>query len=54
MKNLLVNGVEYVLVTRWDTDQWPPQHPVLVNSPRSQILFDDGYSVVLKIQQDAQ
>ena len=48
--NRTKNSKEYVLVTRWDDDTWPPQCPILMASARAHILVADGYSVLLRLE----
>jgi hypothetical protein len=44
--NLITGGIEYVLVSKWRTGQWPVQQPVLAASERAKKIYDDGYSVI--------
>jgi hypothetical protein len=44
--NLHAAGVEYVLVTKWDATQWPPQQAILQRCAGWEKRFDDGYSTL--------
>ncbi|MCH2171611.1 hypothetical protein MK489_12575 [Myxococcota bacterium] len=46
LHNLRGREVDYVLVSRWSLDEWPPQHEALKAAPLGEPLFDDGYSVL--------
>lgn len=50
VRNLGRSRVQYVLVTRWDGREWPPQYAILMESQRARVLFDDGYSVLLELE----
>lgn len=47
--NLVSGGIEYVLVSRWWTGEWPIQHTVLAVSGGATKIYDDGYSVIWQL-----
>jgi hypothetical protein len=47
--NLIASQVNYVLVTKWNLDAWPPQQHVLATSDQAQAVYDDGYSTIWKV-----
>ena len=47
--NLEAVGLDYVLVTKWNRDEWPEQYEVLAQSGPAQKVYDDGYSVIWEL-----
>lgn len=44
--NLLAESIEYVLVSKWRTGQWPVQQDILEASERAKKVYDDGHSMI--------
>ncbi len=53
VENLAAAGVDYVLVTKWDEDAWPPQRAALSASGRASMVYEDGYSELWRLGQGA-
>ncbi|MBM4043474.1 MAG: hypothetical protein FJ290_33735 [Planctomycetes bacterium] len=47
--NLRAAAIDYVLVTKYDSTEWPPQQRVLAASGEAQAVYDDGYSTVWRL-----
>jgi hypothetical protein len=49
LARLRTSGVEYLLISRWADDDWPPSYAKLRATGHCETLFDDGYSVIWKL-----
>ncbi len=47
--NLRAAAIDYVLVTKYDGTEWPPQQRVLAASGQARAVYDDGYSTVWRL-----
>ena len=50
LENLRRSGAEYVFVTKWQGDHWPPQQAVLAGSGQAHCEYDDGYSAIWRLE----
>jgi hypothetical protein len=50
LDNLIRSGVDYVFVTKWRGEKWPPQQAVLAASDRADAVYDDGYSSIWHVK----
>lgn len=48
-ENLLENKIDYVFVTKWNSDEWPVQQNILAESGKAKRIYDDGYSAIWQV-----
>jgi len=48
--NLYLAGIDYVVVSKWNLDEWPPQQQVLAASGIAQSWYSDGYTTIWRIR----
>jgi hypothetical protein len=49
MRNLLDDQAQYVFVSKYRSDQWPPEYDVIARCESVRRLYDDGYSAIFEI-----
>lgn len=47
--SLVAQGINLVLISRWDGRVWPAQHAVAESDPRFRKIYDDNYSAVYEL-----
>ena len=50
LNNLRTAGINYILVSKWPANDWPPQYALLVGSDDVRVFYQDDYSVIWKLK----
>jgi hypothetical protein len=48
-RNIAQANVDYVWVSKWREESWPPQQAILAESEGCSVFFEDGYSTIWRI-----